>query len=218
MTVSDSALRHRGSALAGAAVAACAFAVTWVLVEAGPGRFTGVEEAAFRAGNAASDAVAAALWPVMQLGNVWLVPAAALVAWAVWVRAAPAVTIVAAGVGAWLAAKVLKEVVARDRPAGFLADAVVREANLDRHGFPSGHAAVSFAVATALAPWLPRRWRVVPYLVAAGTGVARIVHGAHLPLDVVGGAALGVLCGLLARFAVGVPDDTTADADAPAAG
>jgi undecaprenyl-diphosphatase len=35
-------------------------------------------------------------------------------------------------------------------------------------------------------------------------GFARIYSGAHLPLDVVGGAGLGLLSGTLARWALGL--------------
>jgi undecaprenyl-diphosphatase len=35
----------------------------------------------------------------------------------------------------------------------------------------------------------------VAYALATLVGLARIVYGVHFPLDVVGGAALGVMCG-----------------------
>jgi membrane-associated phospholipid phosphatase len=43
---------------------------------------------------------------------------------------------------------------------------------------------------------LPSRWRPVPVVVAALVGIARIVHGVHLPADVVGGWAFGTLVSL----------------------
>ena len=63
-------------------------------------------------------------------------------------------------------------------------------------GYVSGHTAVAFALATVLAPSLPRSWRRSAVFAAASVvGFARIYSGAHLPLDVVGGAGLGLLCG-----------------------
>jgi undecaprenyl-diphosphatase len=62
-------------------------------------------------------------------------------------------------------------------------------------GFVSGHTTVAFAVATALLPVLPLRGRVIAYALATVVGIARIVYGEHFPLDVVGGAALGIMCG-----------------------
>jgi undecaprenyl-diphosphatase len=50
---------------------------------------------------------------------------------------------------------------------------------------------------------MPRRWRPLAALLAASVGVARIVHGVHLPADVVGGWCFGVL---VAMGALGVLD------------
>ena len=50
----------------------------------------------------------------------------------------------------------------------------------------SGHAVISFGVATLLAPYLTRRWQVVAYLLAVLNITARVYLGAHNPLDVVG--------------------------------
>ena len=61
----------------------------------------------------------------------------------------------------------------------------------------SGHAAVAVAIATLIVPYLPRRARWVALVVAALVCVSRLYVGAHLPLDVVGGAALGWAAGSL---------------------
>ena len=71
-------------------------------------------------------------------------------------------------------------------------------------GYVSGHAAVAFALATVLAPSLPRAWRPVAFAVASAVALARLYSGAHLPLDAVGGAGLGVLSGTLLRWAFGL--------------
>jgi membrane-associated phospholipid phosphatase len=39
---------------------------------------------------------------------------------------------------------------------------------------------------------LPRRWAVVAFILATLNAVARVYLGAHNPLDVVGGAAVGL--------------------------
>ena len=39
---------------------------------------------------------------------------------------------------------------------------------------------------------LPRRWGLLAIVLAVGNAVARVYLGAHNPLDVVGGAAIGL--------------------------
>lgn len=60
-------------------------------------------------------------------------------------------------------------------------------------GYLSGHAAVSTALVLATLPHLGRRARWLALAAAPTVGLSRIFVGAHLPLDVVGGASLGVL-------------------------
>ena len=87
------------------------------------------------------------------------------------------------------------------RPFGFdlfhggLRGLVFSHANLS---FPSGHACVAFASASALAMLIPR-WRVALYAVAIAVGVQRILEGSHYPTDTIAGAGLGVLAALTAE-------------------
>lgn len=59
--------------------------------------------------------------------------------------------------------------------------------------FPSGHAALAFAMATSLSDDIHRTWATVGlYSVATGVGVARVYQLEHWVSDVVGGAAVGI--------------------------
>ena len=58
--------------------------------------------------------------------------------------------------------------------------------------FPSGHAAAAFAAATVIA-YASRRLAVPAYILAALVAWSRVYVGVHWPLDVIGGAVLGVL-------------------------
>jgi undecaprenyl-diphosphatase len=58
--------------------------------------------------------------------------------------------------------------------------------------FPSGHSATAFACATVIA-WASPRLAVPAFVLAALVAWSRVYVGVHWPLDVLGGAALGVL-------------------------
>lgn len=152
------------------------------------------------------------IWPVMQMGNVWMVAVlpVGVYLWQRRWRAAAAAAV--APLAAWAFAKGVKELAARGRPADYLDSVAVREAGVHGYGFVSGHAAVAFASATVVSVYLPARWRVVPFAVAGVTGIARVYVGAHLPLDVIGGAGLGVACGALALWLFGEPEQAPAAA------
>jgi glycosyltransferase 2 family protein len=61
------------------------------------------------------------------------------------------------------------------------------------------------AIATLVAPYLGRRARWIAVAVAAVVCVSRLYVGVHLPLDVVGGAALGWAAGSLVHLMLGAP-------------
>ncbi|MGH8977894.1 MAG: phosphatase PAP2 family protein [Acidimicrobiia bacterium] len=139
------------------------------------------------------------LWPIMQLGTFWAPIVIAIAAAYVWgIRRALAV--LASGVAAWFLAKVVKDAIERGRPPRYIPDIDVREGSGAGLGFVSGHTAVAFAIATALLPVLPRWGRVTAYALATVVGVARLVYGVHFPLDVVGGACLGIMCGCVVEL------------------
>ena len=104
--------------------------------------------------------------------------------------------IVAADGIADLLARAIKSVVDVQRPAFRYAEPKALVHVPHDHSFPSGHAATSFACATTLALAFPRLAAPL-YLLAAAIAYSRVYVGVHYPLDVVGGAIIGVVTALL---------------------
>ncbi len=157
-----------------------------------------VERRVFRSLNDLPHALHPPVYVVMQAGSLAAVYVAAAAAHRLG-RGRLAWTIAAGGTGVWGAAKVVKRWVGRGRPADHVDDVRVRGDEEGGLGFPSGHTAVAFCLATLAAPDLPPRLRPLVWAAAGTVGAARVYVGAHLPLDVVGGAALGVVAGSAGR-------------------
>jgi undecaprenyl-diphosphatase len=117
------------------------------------------------------------------------------VAWYLVNRRAAA-TLAASGFAAWLIAKVAKLIVHRGRPQDLL-DSVhlFNSEHFSGYGFPSGHATFSAACATVLYYQVPARYKKYVLLVVFLVGLSRMYLGAHFPLDVLGGWALGAMTG-----------------------
>ena len=92
--------------------------------------------------------------------------------------------------------RVTKHIVERQRPGTSVHDAIIR-GDVPSHGlsFPSGHSICAFSMAAVLWWVLPRRAALAALGVALLVGVARVYLGAHNPLDVVGGSAIGLIIG-----------------------
>jgi len=90
-------------------------------------------------------------------------------------------------------ALLVKEIVGRARPSERPADPYEFRPFSGHQSFPSGHAVVAFATATALASESRSRWVPwVAYPVATVVGWSRVHDDVHWASDVVAGAALGV--------------------------
>lgn len=154
------------------------------------------EEVAFRVFNDAPEDLARGVWTLMQSGSLGAVPVVALM---VGVRQGRIHGVVVAGAGttSWLATKALKAVVGRGRPADVLSNVTVRGKPQSGLGYPSGHAAVALTLALTSTSGTVRR--MVALVGAGGVAGGRLYTGAHLPLDVVGGMALGRIVGTLAN-------------------
>ena len=170
---------------------------TWIAVSSH--RVPSWEATAFHRVNDLPDAFWRFLRVPMQLGTI---AGSLVVVVATWLCTRNRRLALAALIGsqaAYWSARVVKHVVGRGRPAALLPGVHLHEAT-GGFGYVSAHTAVAVALAAAIVPSLPRTAQVVAVVLAVLVGVARIDAGAHLPLDVVGGAGLGLVCGTLARL------------------
>jgi undecaprenyl-diphosphatase len=71
--------------------------------------------------------------------------------------------------------------------------------------FPSGHALFFFTLATVIFLQMSARWGIVAYILAILIGIARVFAGVHYPLDIVGGAVIGLLVPLIVRAIIPNP-------------
>jgi glycosyltransferase 2 family protein len=147
------------------------------------------------------------LWPFQQLGAFAAVPLLALIL-AVARRGRWSVAVMAVGVTKLISERVVKALVTRHRPFVSIGPQIQLRGDVPTHGesFVSGHAILAVALVGLLTPLLPRSWQLVAWACVALALVGRIYVGAHNPLDVVCGAALGlVIAGAIGALVIPRP-------------
>jgi membrane-associated phospholipid phosphatase/tRNA A-37 threonylcarbamoyl transferase component Bud32 len=145
------------------------------------------------------------VWLVMQLGVIGAVPLVAAVALLTRHLRLALDAVLAAG-SIYLIAKVIKQFVERGRPDSLLDGVRMLGEPAGGLGYVSGHSAVAVALATVSSPYLGRRARRVAWALALAVCISRMYVGAHLPYDVLGGAALGWAAGALVHLVLGAPE------------
>ncbi len=165
---------------------------------------TVVEVNLFRLINELPSPAGAPLLGVMQLGALGAVP---VLAGAILVLGRPRLALVTAvtGASAWGGAKLVQYLVDEDPPQLRLSHVLLHDAPRPGLAFPASHVAVGAALATVAAPYIGRSAGRLTWLLVTFIAVARIYVGLHLPIDVVGGLALGWIVGAGISLAVGVP-------------
>jgi undecaprenyl-diphosphatase len=175
------------------------------------GTVGGVERDVFEAVNGLPQWLYRPMWVFQQFGNLLVAAAIGVVVLVALRRYRLALAVPVAVVAKLGAERAVKQLVERARPESTIGDVHLR-GNVPTHGlsFVSGHAVIAAAVATLLTAALPRRWRPVPWIVVFLNSLARVYVGAHNPLDVIGGAGLGLCIGALLVMVLHQPADASA--------
>jgi membrane-associated phospholipid phosphatase len=145
-------------------------------------------------------------WPLQQLGVLVIGPIVALVA-ALTRHFRLALAALLATVAKLALEDVVKAIVSRERPGTSIGGDIETRGDVSISGesFVSGHAVLAAALAGVVAPYLPGRWKVVPWVLVVLVMFGRVYVGAHAPLDVVCGAALGLAIASCINLLLGVP-------------
>ncbi len=138
------------------------------------------------------------MWVATQGGNMGL---ALVIAVALYILnyARLGVELILGLLTLWFVVETIKALADRARPFALLADVRVIGWRALGRSFPSGHTSQAFFIVSLLT----HHFQVLPlvsaalYLVAAIVGFTRIYVGAHYPRDVVAGALLGTVWGIV---------------------
>jgi undecaprenyl-diphosphatase len=164
------------------------------------GKVSRPEKAVFHAINDLPDFLRPVMW-VFQLAGLLFVPflvaIGALILRRYWLALCLLLII---PIKLFVEHEVIKKFVDRQRPGTSICDGDLscghfRSVPINGESFVSGHAIITGAVATLLFLYLNRNGQILVIAIALLNGVARVYLGAHNPLDVVGGLAVGVCIG-----------------------
>lgn len=167
------------------------------------GLFDSVERPVFQFVNSLPHSFHSVMFAFTQFGGLGSLILWMGVAWYLINRRAAA-SVAFAAVVAWILAKVAKVSVSRGRPHDLISQVhLFKGETFGGFGFPSGHATVAAACATILYYQVPKKYRKYLLLTVLLVGISRMYLGAHFPLDVVGGWALGAFIAAVISLLIG---------------
>ncbi|WP_347350306.1 lysylphosphatidylglycerol synthase domain-containing protein [Intrasporangium sp.] len=156
-------------------------------------------------------AFSAPLWRVLPWFGYW--PGIILGAgFALYLgRVRMAIAVAWSGVVAWTLVLVLHQLVGARIVSAELLTEATRGPGPGGFLFPSLHAAVIAAIATAAGPYVTRAERRLSWLLVVGVSIAELFLGTSLPVGVFAGVFLGWGVGTLLHLALGAPGRRTAE-------
>lgn len=167
------------------------------------GLFDSFERPLFEAINGLPHSLQGTMFAITQFGGMTALVVWGGLAWYLINRRAMLLTVLSGWAG-WTLAKIVKASVERGRPGAFFDKInLFNGETFGGYGFPSGHATLSAACAAALYYQLPQKYRKYLLFLVLLVGISRMYLGAHFPLDILGGWALGALCGALVSLLFG---------------
>ncbi len=139
-----------------------------------------------------------AMLGLTQLGSAFILPPLILALWLAS-QTRLAYELVLGSLTLWLLVELVKALVGRSRPSVRHIQARIVGYKQPGRSFPSGHTSQIFFVITLIIQHFGLGlWPAIGlYLLALLVGITRIYVGAHYPRDVLAGAVLGTLWGLL---------------------
>lgn len=151
---------------------------------------------------------AVVLLPTLQVGSALAIAVAAGVAFYLS-RIRLGAKLVVAGTLGWLTAWVVQRLVERPGPGLLLEDVKLRATGEVVFAFPSQHVVVAAALAAVAMAYVGPKLRRRIWWIVAAVGVAAMFAGRAMPVDVIGGVALGWFEGYLLHLLWGAPGRRT---------
>lgn len=96
----------------------------------------------------------------------------------------------------------IKNLAARTRPYELIEELTILIEKQSDYSFPSGHTAASFAFVSVLWFTAPKKVSIPLTVLACLISLSRLYLGVHYPTDILGGAVIGVVCGIAAVAAI----------------
>lgn len=196
--------QHRDSRYLLLLIVALFFGVISTLQALSQGLFDSLERPLFEVVNDLPTFLDGMMHAITQLGGLFGVVFWIGLAWFLANRRV-ALSVAGAGFLAWFVAKFIKSIVERGRPEALLDSLrLFNDNQFGGYGFPSGHSTLVAACITVIYFQVERKYRKYLLLAVFLVGLSRMYLGAHFPLDVIGGWALGAIIGSVICLIFGV--------------